>query len=418
MTSRRKRVFFLTYYFPPLGGIVALRNAKTARYLADFGWDAEVFHAGDGTPAIRDETLLDELPSSIQRFPVRTFEVASLHKALHATGLRFLSYRIQRLYLLDPQIGWLPALLRKLKEEIALRGKPDAVFTSAAPFSINLAGLYLRTQHGIPWVADFQDEWSLNPYIQWPTPLHRKLAETYEEKTMRTADGIVTVTPPLVKLFQSARPTDMFPVKLMRDGYDEADFQSPPPPKITDKWTLAHIGTAYQGSDPRPILDCLTELIRAGRIDGGKVRVAQVGRGDMNWPKDAPFEKKEAGFVSHGEAVAWMRKSHALIILRKEASASSGKIYEYMRSGTPVIAVADIRGEVAKLLGETNTGRAFDISDKHGLSEELAASYQQWEQGKAMGARSPTRALEAYSRRAQTQTLADLLDAVIAQRTS
>ncbi len=416
MSSPRKRVFFLTYYFPPLGGIAALRNAKMARYLADFGWDAEVFHAGDGTTAVRDESLVKQLPASIHRFPVRTLEAAFLHKALHATGLRYFSYKIQKLYLLDPQIGWLPNLLRKVKKEIGLRGKPDAFFTSSAPFSINIAGLYLRNHFDIPWVSDYQDEWTQNNYIQWPTPLHRKLAVDFEAKTMSTADGVITVTPPLVTLFQKNRPAAMQPVRLVRDGYDEADFQSAPPPKLNDKWTLAHVGTAYLGSDPRPMLDCLVALIQSGRIDGSKVRVVQVGRGDMNWPKGAAFEKMETGFLPHAEAVAWMRKSHALIILRKEASASSGKIYEYMRSGTPVIAVAPIPSEVAELLSETNTGRAFSPSDRQALSEEFVFSYQQWEKGTGPE-RRPTPALEFYSRRAQTRTLADLLDAVSKPRT-
>ena len=406
-----KRVFFFTYYYPPIGGVASLRNVKLANYLLDFGWEPVVFHGGKGAVFPADPALVNQVNPAIRRIAVRTLEAAAINRLLDRRGLRRLWAALPLLFLPDPQIAWTAGTIRAAEKDMREHGRPDAVFTSAAPFSANLAGLHFKTRHGIPWIADFQDEWTFNPAARFLTPLHRRFAEHYERATFNESDVLTTVTPPLVERFGRERPPGK-PVALLRDGYDEADFAGAPPAKLADKWTLAYIGTAYASIDPKPILEELTALIRAGKIDGARVRVAHAGRGQIRWPDDSPFEKKVLGFVPHEEAVRWMREAHALIILREHPGASSGRIYEYMRAETPIISMGRHDSELSRLLADTGAGAYFPFDNRAALREHLLQSWLRWESGATMRPREVSQQIEAYSRRSEARELAALLDRV------
>src|SRR5438046_1743408 len=72
MSAAMKRVLFLAYFFPPIGGGGVQRSVKFVRYLPRCGYDPVVVTAPGGTRGRwtpHDETLLGEIPAStdIQR---------------------------------------------------------------------------------------------------------------------------------------------------------------------------------------------------------------------------------------------------------------------------------------------------------------------------------------------------------------
>lgn len=406
-----RRVFFLTYYFPPLGGVAALRALKFAKYLPEFGWQPVVFHAGPGHLYLQDPSLLEELPPAVRRIPVRTFEGAAVLKTLSRMKLRFVTARVPRLYPLDPQIGWLPGLLRAVRAEAAAHGKPDVLFSSAAPVSVNVAGLALRRELGVPWHADFRDEWTRLPGLRYLTPLHAKMARKYELDTLAAADAVSSVTQTCVDGFQQDRPVGKRPVDLLYNGFDEADFAATAPARPQDKWTLAIVGTVYQATWPTAVLDALAELTAQGKIDPSTVRVVHAGNGSVDWPRGARFEHRSLGFMAHGEAVAWMRRAHLLLLTIERAGALSGRVFEYLRSGTPVLGAAPVEGEAARLVHETGAGRIYAPADAAGLREGLLARYDAWRRGEPPTG-APAEKIAFLTRRAQTEKLASIFEAI------
>lgn len=400
------RVFFLTYYFPPLGGVASLRALKFAKYLPAFGWEPVVFHAGPGNLYLQDPSLLAELPPEVRRVPVRTFEGAALLGAMNKLRLRFVTARVPRLYPLDPQIGWIPGLLRAVRAEAA-RAKPDVVFTSAAPMSVNLAGRALQRELGVPWHADFRDEWTRLPGLTFLTPAHRALARRVERETLAAADAVSSVTQTCVDGFQQDRPAEKRPVDLLYNGYDEADFAAPPAPRLTDKFTLAIVGTVYQATWPTAVLEALAGLTAEGRIDPARVRVVHAGNGKVDWPRGAAFERRSLGFVAHGEAVAWMQRAHLLLLTIERAGALSGRVFEYLRAGTPILGAAPVDGEAARLVHAAEAGRVYAPDDAAGIRAGLLAHYEAWARGAAPQGAAPGR-IAHLTRRAQTERLVEI----------
>lgn len=406
-----KRVYFLTYYFPPVGGVGAIRAAKFAKYLPEFGWEPVVFHAGRGHRYIEDPSLLNELRSSLHRIPVRTYEGASVLNRLDSLGLRFATSRLLRLAPIDAQIGWVWPAIRAAREEAARSGRPAALFTSSAPYSSVLAGLWLRRTWKLPWVADFRDEWTQNPALRFSTPLHRTLAAHIERKAMAEADAVVTVTPALREQFNALRTRGQREVEVIRNGFDEDDFQDPAPQRDSDRWTIGFIGTAYAATDPSPVIQALQMAALQGEVDGARVHFVHAGNGQIAWPTVPVFAVTTLGYVTHAEAVAWMRRVHLLVLVIHRAEAASSRVYEHLRAGTPTLCVAPPDGEAAALVCQMRAGVVVAPQDVEGIAKALCEYYQTWREGRFRPL-VPSAELAVYSRREAARHLASVLDAV------
>src|SRR5579859_4861972 len=109
-----KRVLFVAYYFPPLGGIGSVRAASFATHLADFGWEATVLAPRSGA-YFRDSSL--QFPET-RVIRASSLEISRAGKQLlrtggddtteaQVTGVRSIVRSLVRdhLYFPDAQIG-------------------------------------------------------------------------------------------------------------------------------------------------------------------------------------------------------------------------------------------------------------------------------------------------------------------------
>ena len=93
----------------------------------------------------------------------------------------------------------------------------------------------------------------------------------------------------------------------------------------------------------------------------------------------------------------------------------TGKIYEYLASGRPILALGEPGGEADGLLTEAGAGSLCAYEDVSSVKGTIERAYRAWERGDPMAGASPER-LEAYSRKSQAAALASLLDRVVASR--
>jgi hypothetical protein len=80
--ERKKRVLLVTYYWPPAGGSGVQRPVKFTKYLREFGWEPIIFTVAKGEYPERDETLLCDIPESVQIITAPTLEPYSLFRTL------------------------------------------------------------------------------------------------------------------------------------------------------------------------------------------------------------------------------------------------------------------------------------------------------------------------------------------------
>src|SRR2546423_207639 len=71
---------------------------------------------------------------------------------------------------------------------------PTSSRRSAAPASAHLVGLLVHHRPGVPWVADFRDEWTENPEAGKQPRLYRAASRLLERLVLRAATRVIVTT--------------------------------------------------------------------------------------------------------------------------------------------------------------------------------------------------------------------------------
>jgi glycosyltransferase involved in cell wall biosynthesis len=90
-------------------------------------------------------------------------------------------------------------------------------------------------------------------------------------------------------------------------------------------------------------------------------------------------------------------------------SVLTGKIFEYLRSGKPVLAVVPPDGIAAELLNKAGTGFIADHTDLKGIESNIAALFRTWERDELRNLKPNMEFVNRFSREKLTLELAGLI---------
>ena len=431
-----RNVLLLSYYFPPSGGPGVQRVLKFTRYLRDFGWEPGVLTVDAGAYPEHDASLWDDVPDyvTVHRTPAPDpFRLyARLTGQPPSEAVKVGSVRNRKgwkeqlalwirsnMFIPDARVGWVPYAVARGKKLLE-RKDIDVILTSGPPHSVHLSGWMLNRTTGIPWVADFRDPWTdINYYHELPhTALAARLDAALERLVLRTATRVITVSPAWRALL-AGKVEDDAPFHVVQNGYDAADFEAPAPDLSADAFYLTHVGSLYASRNPTALWQALRQLHEAGQIPRLKVRL--VGTVDPQILAELERQGlsgrvKHSRYVTHAKAIAHTRRSHLLLLsieaFRHNEGMITGKLYEYLASGRPVLGVGPTGGDAGALLRQTGAGRMFPPEDAEGIARFIREHYAAWEAGAPLAGAS-AEVIQPYSRHAQTSRLADILHHVV-----
>lgn len=430
------RVLMVCYYYPPLGGIGSQRAQKLARYLPGYGWQPVVLTPAQGS-YLMDHTLDDGSAAGVEVVRTPALDLSARFKrlvprggseapapggrgeAIGATpgrGVVQVARNAVRtwVYIPDGQVGWYSGAVRS-GLEVVRRQPVDAIFSTSFPITAHLIAARLKRATGKPWIADFRDLWTENHYAEYHSRLRKRIDQRIEQRLFAQADVLVTVSEAwaaTLRRLTGGRKR----VEVIRNGYDSGEFaglgRQP-----TEQWTLTYVGLFYGArQDPKPVLEAIRRLIDAGRMERDKVLFNVVGQPDayvqglvetLGLADIARF----TGFVPYREALQHqVNASLLLLILHGEQSDPGhipGKLYEYLGSGTPILALVPPHFEAARIINDAGAGTTVTASDVDAMEAALLASYQAHQVGKAQ-VTNPA-GLAHYERRHQAGELAALL---------
>ena len=415
----RKKVLIVTYHFPPTGGAGALRPLKTAKYLPQHGWDPIVltvknpdwYYAQDGL-------LLKDMPTA--GVVVRTFMLRSawVYRTLNPLRIRRLDLWLRR-YVVHPddQIGWLPFAARAASA-LMKKSRFDAVYSTSAPLTCHLIAYRLCRRFGIPWMADFRDEWFENPDLPLPTAWHRRLHFRLEQRIVKTA-GQVTAAAPVFSRYLSKHCPDEPKFETITMGFDPDDYRDlgGASSRRNEKFTVTFSGLFYGSFRPDRFLKSVNALIDGGEIPRQSVCLRFVG---ANSPSDLREPDKHqlcefTGFIPHARALDLAGRSDALLLLlsrQRGRDVIPSKTFEYMALKKPVLALVPPDGDAAGIIRETGIGVVVDFESVPDIMQACLRMYRQWENDTLRLGPANDR-IEAYSYRNLTGRIAALLNRLI-----
>lgn len=428
-----KRLAYLSYFFPPIGGAGVQRSLKFARYLPESGWVPHVITVRDAGYWMMDPTLLEELPPEVEviRTPAAPWagirRRASRRSAPQGSGpqgsarrseawqLRL--RRIARWFLLpDPYAPWIPGATAAARRVLDDGG---ILLTTSSPDSAHIAGLRIA-RPGVGWVADFRDPWVRRMSYAPATPLHDWLQRRMERRVVERANRIVVTSDATREDFLRRYPAlDPGKIAVVANGYDEADFPARIPEPDAD-FLILHPGQLNPERSIDPFLDGLERFFRARPDAESRTRVEFIGARYDSHERAAASRGFAARIrfrdpLPHREIVRELHRARVLLLVEQESDRGGlilpGKTFELVRAGRPVLAVVP-RGAAWNLVTGLRAGIAATPSDPAGIAEGLAELFERYLQGLLEPICRPGEGIERYERRRLAADLARILDEV------
>lgn len=408
----RTNILIISLYYPPIRSVASNRVVSFAKYLDKTRFKVHVLTVS-APPGSAPQTLEGV---HVHRLP----DVGMLRTA-HFTGrqgrfvhaLKAAYNRILTLCVLDLHADWRSRAVRKAEELIRNEGI-DVVVSSYSPLAAHLAAQSLKKAHpGIVWIADMRDEMSRNPFQ--PLLTRRRLARP-ERLILHAADAVTTVSRPLLEDFTRLANRPGLVLREVRNGFD-FELPSGSPPQ-GERFVIAYTGSFYGRYTPYPFFLALERFFEREHAPEVHVRIVGALKPvDLSAALRSRVTFEEA--VPHDQALAIMRSSDLLLLYHPKTDRKgyySGKLFEYLASLRPVLAVVDPDSVAADLVREARAGYVADSSDIAAITETIARAYHDWKERKAF---DPDRSvIGRHHRREQVRILEDLVQDLCVRRAS
>jgi len=436
-------VLFISYLFPPVAGGGVQRSSKFVKYLRENGWNPVVITVKEPYDFYQDNEMMKDIHGKCVIY--RTFSIEPMkwvRKILKKKSQSRVEVNVSKskkqkslkpnflvklkTYILFPdnEIFWLPFAVwrgwRVIKKE-----RPSIIYSTASPYTDHLIALILAGFSKLPWVADFRDLWVDRPNFpqnRWRLFIDRKL----EKMVIQRASHIVTATSVMAEHFSELYPDQNY--SSITNGFDEDDFtQSFPIMSADKKFVLTYTGIFNREQNPQKIFDALHNTINNNREIEKSIKLKIIGQLDNPGDFENMIYFKKLGldkytelvqYLPHKQAIEEMNRSTVLLLLvgiyPLNKGILTGKIFEYLRSGRPILAVVPEDGLAAKIIRETNSGIVVPNDDVCKISEGIVKMFELFKNEQLEGSFNRI-GIEKYSRKNLTKDLSKVFNNVVEQ---
>jgi len=411
------------------------RWLKFVKYLRRFGWEPIVYTPENPEPPLLDPSLENDIPQGLTVLKTRIWEPYSLYKKFVGRppdkGFQagFLSEQKvpkrkqdlsvwirgnffipdARKYWIRPSVKYLSAYLKEVPVQV--------VITTGPPHSLHLIGLKLKQKLNIPWVADFRDPWTgIDFYSRLKlTRAADRKHHRLEQQVIMQADAVITVSHGMKIDFRKYRQNG---IHVITNGYDPEDIPSVPVEPAGD-FLITHLGSVNADRNPHAFWKAVSESLQENEPFKKHLRIRFIGKTDVT-VRASILEHGLENYVElcppvpHEQVFTLLKQSRLLFLpvnrTPNAASILTGKLYEYLAAGRPVLGIGPEDGEMARILEETGAGRVCHWDSPDRIKSFLEEIFEKYLAGQSPSIPVNT---ENYSRVELTRNLAKILDQTV-----
>lgn len=389
-----KKVLFITYYWPPSGKASLHWPLKIVKHLPDFGWLPSVLTVDEDTFSQRDDSFTNEIPDSVKIYRAKSFEPFDVYKKIigkkkedqliasetiskkNKSFAHRLSIWIRmNLFIPDARVGWyFPAV--KIAANILKKEKVDAIVSIGPPHTTHLVGKKLASQFRVSHVPVFIDPWTDISYYKdfKRSLLTRKIDNHLEQSVLENSAAAVFVTKTMLEDYVNKYPSIMDKSHVLYWGYSEEEFKNLTlRSNIRNEKVIVHAGNIFSYQNPVNFWYQIKKEID----NGNKLKLKFIGTVDSEI-KESINEAglyaytEYAGFLPYKKMLEEVYNADFLLVCATEPRHVPGKLFEYLRTGKPIIAFGDDNAEVREMLQKSNAGMMFGYEES---GEEIFRNY-------------------------------------------
>lgn len=428
------RVLIITYYWPPSGGAGVQRWLKFVKYLRNFGWEPIIYSPSNPDYPVLDPTLAGDIPAGTEQITAPIWEPYQFYKKLtgkkdpdkvhaglmtdkEATGwIEQLSVWIRgNLFIPDARKYWIKPSVRFLVKYIT-DNKIDAIVSTGPPHSTHLIALGVKKKLNVPWLADFRDPWTdIDFYKDLNiSPFADRKHKNLELQTITGCDAMVVISPGMKENYHKMGGNN---IHLITNGFDPDDMTKEEV-VLDTKFSVAHVGSLPPNRDPKVLWQALAELCEILPNFKNDLEIKLAGNVDQSVLDGLvrlglSENLNRIEYVPHDE-VGKLLKQSAVLLLAVNNSPNAkgiltGKFFEYLAAGRPILAIGPIDGDVAQILKDSEAGEIAGNENLEGIKKIIIGLYGKFSD---YDLSVNPKGIDKYSRENLTARLATILDSI------
>lgn len=381
-----KTVLIVTYYWPPAGGPGVQRWLKFAKYLPEFGITPIIYTPENPSYPFLDKSLLNEVPKDLKIIRTKIWEPYRLAEFFNPKSkeykagrfekrekqslfTKFLVYIRGNFFIPDARKFWVSPSVRFLNDYLK-KNQIDVLITTGPPHSMHLIGLELKNIFPkLKWIADFRDPWT---QISYHSEL--KLDENSQQKHKTLEKSVIcTADCVLATSFTDAKNYERIGAKRVEtitNGFESSDFKINKRTQ-TEKFRITYSGNLEIARNPLAFWQALKELIDTNEDFKNSLEINFYGNLSLE-VENTIIENgllkhiKKHGYVTHQQSIEGIVNAELLLITNFDSQKSKGiipgKLFEYLATKNPIIAIGPKDGDVSEILKSTKAGKYFNHS--------------------------------------------------------
>jgi hypothetical protein len=288
--------------------------------------------------------------------------------------------RVKRFFSPDPEVVWIPFALRQARKIIRRHGI-NVVLVTVPPFSSLRIGPALKREFPqIRLISDFRDEWfqfHLSVFDFHNNDHTLRLARDIETAAVNASDLVLSVVPSIIDQMRARHPTQSAEkFAVVTNGFDPdlvAGFK--PRPHGGEKVVVTFVGTIYGASTLRYYLEALDSLPEQVRARFETRLIGRIADDEKKTIADAESRITVLGFMPQADSFRQMEEADFLLLTMIDPSCITGKFFDYIGTGKPMLAFTPEGGEVQRMLSETGAGWWADYRDREGMRAVLMRAH-------------------------------------------
>jgi glycosyltransferase involved in cell wall biosynthesis len=358
---RRPHLLLIAFYFPPTRASGVHRARAMANHFAAAGWEVTVLtcqrdfflhyiHSYD--PSL-EATVSGDVRVERVRFSGWPWEkdvrrLGTLRVLFPKTTTR-IRRRIESLIFPDVYASWIPGVVKRARH-VHRQRSVDLVLATGNPWSSFEAARRIAGATGAPYVLDYRDAWTMNQYTEAQEADKRVRAA---ERRLLAGSALAVFVNEAQRAWHAGHHPDAAErMTVVENGWDPDILAEVPVrlPAPDQPLRLTYVGTMTTYMPLREFFegwrlarddDALAEATVAlhghlGFSGSGQraVRALLPLGEDLDVVYEGPLPKADVG-------AAYGRADILLLILPGSRYVTSGKVYEYMATGKPIVSVHD-----------------------------------------------------------------------------
>ncbi|GAA1611685.1 hypothetical protein GCM10009789_77530 [Kribbella sancticallisti] len=395
MNQARPHMLYVCWGYPPCRGGGVYRALATANRFAEQGWrvtvltaDRETFYRFTGA----DETLEERIHPDVEvvrvpfEWPILEADLRKWSRSRAANPKLWSKLRTKRDQIPFPETGYGPwrGTIEKAAERIHQENKVDLTVATANPHVAFTAAYHLHQKFKVPYVMDYRDAWLLDVFSGDRLHEPNSRAARWERKLVESAQEVWFVNDPILDWHKDLYPDHAGKMHTVANGFDP-DLV----PNTHDRGAVVdrplvfgYVGTV---SPKVPLADFVkgwqlakerSEDLRDAKVKiHGYLGYYAQPRADMLGIINAAADDGVSyeGPVGKAEiAKAYDEFDVQLLMLGKGRYVTSGKVFEYLATGLPIVSVHDSMNAASDVLrGHPLWFPVKDIEDPETIADAL-----------------------------------------------